>query len=370
MSGLITIGGALGFWGLRMRNRSKIGVTPLRRDPCDGVAPWRSACIAPSQLRAWCDSTINASHDQLCSRVLRPPMPGGRQLAKAISSREQAFTHVFSAGLWSGSGAGKSGGASDLNATSCLRPALIDILEWIGIEKAAGEPIQVLDAPCGDLQWIPTLWDELRARHTGDSKPRSIKYMGIDIVKPLIDSHRRWSTEVSTLAWLKRRHVSMSFDHHDVVEEALKQSYDLIHTKDMMIHLTNRDALTVLKTFAESGSRWLMATTSPRLFTAKWHHPEWPPAARRNYDLGLSVDMGKMLAAGSPYQQHGNGRDVDLERPPYNLPPPLCRSMQFPPMRAQMNLWDLHIVAEHLNVSRRHDGRRRKVPRSAHSPGL
>ena len=69
--------------------------------------------------------------------------------------------------------------------------------------------------------------------------------------------------------------------------------------------------------------------------------------------------MGKMQLPATAYQQHGNARDVDLERPPYSLPRPVCRSMQFPQMRAQMNLWDLWALADHLNVTRRRAKARR-----------
>ena len=246
-----------------------------------------------------------------------------------------------------------------MNATSCLRPTLIDVLAWIGRQKPANEPIRVLDAPCGDLEWMPTLWQE-RAGHGRNGEPlRRIEYTGMDIVQPLIDGHQQWAAKAATTARLARLRVSVKFEQHDVVAEPLRRSYDLIHTKDMMIHLTNSDVMAVLKTFAASGSRWLMATTGPRLFTAAWHHPEWPATARQNYELGVSKDMERMQPAAGAYQQHGNGRDVDLERPPYSLPRPLCRSMQFPPMRAQMNLWDLRALADHLNVTRRHARRDR-----------
>ena len=290
----------------------------------------------------------------------------GRRLQAASQtavddSRAAVFSTVFSKKLW-GVGAKKriwgrgdsssgrhhgSGAASTLPATLCTREALLRVLRWVGTQLPPARPLKMLDVPCGDMTWMPALWHEYHEivrPHDGSSNATSttsspistgatgatssavdgllpllpgrvLDYQGVDIVAPLIEYHRQ-STVLREQA--ARSSVRASYAVHDIVSKPLPQAFDLVFTKDMMIHLRTADALQALQHFASSGSRFLLATTNP------------------------SVRENKELPGGTHgYSQPGAGRDVNLELTPFNLTAPLCRSMQFAPTDAQMFLWDL-----------------------------
>ena len=286
-------------------------------------------------------------HRRLASLLDRNEVPDKRAAARsppppppARISRAAAFHAVFSKKLW-GVGAKKhiwgrgdttsgrhrgSGAASTLPATLCTREALVRVLRWVATQIPEDRPLTMLDVPCGDLTWMPTLWQE---HHQAAQRERSaegrtpphassaaLEYHGLDIVAPLIERHQR-SAEVGQLA--SQSGVRATFNASDIVSTPLARPYDLVFTKDMTIHLRTEDALQVFRRIAASGSRFLLATTNP--------------SVRVNRQLPGADDQS--------YSEPGAGRDLNLELPPFNFSAPLCRSMQFRPTNAQMHLWDL-----------------------------
>ena len=142
--------------------------------------------------------------------------------------------------------------------------------------------ISLLDIPCGDMTWMPRFLD------TRDD----VDYTGMDIVPEIINTHKK---KFSKKPW--------KFVHQDIVASALDKPYDLIHTRQMLQHLTNRDVLTALRHFSASGSGFLLATTFA------------------TYPLVHELE---------PHQP-ARYRTLNLELPPFSLTRPLCYSRDGPP---------------------------------------
>ena len=234
------------------------------------------------------------------------------------------FSHVYRDSLWAGVSGTKSGEGSSSGAAKCTRTALLHVLMSLSAHKRGGALLSMLDAPCGDLVWMPELWRDYLSSGAG----RRLLYHGVDIVQPLIDS-LSVSRRVRRAA--DASGVNVSFSRHDVTSMPLRRAYDLVFTRDMMIHLRNKDIFNALRVFAESGSRFLLATTM---------------------ESGSSGPSNQDLPGGDNYRVHGAGHDIILDRPPWNLPPPLCASFQYQeaqeakPEAAEpavfLGLWDMH----------------------------
>ncbi|MGH3495671.1 MAG: methyltransferase domain-containing protein, partial [Sciscionella sp.] len=101
---------------------------------------------------------------------LAAPWHGAHDLRLRLTSRQALFTEIYRSQAW-GSRESSSGTGSELRATDNIRANLPDMLSRIGATS-------LLDAPCGDWNWM---------RHI-DLPVR--RYYGVDIVAPLIESDR------------------------------------------------------------------------------------------------------------------------------------------------------------------------------------
>ena len=126
------------------------------------------------------------------------------------------------------------------------------------------------DVPCGDFNWMPTFLD---------AHP-SIGYVGYDVVPALIAQNRQWFPD-------------RDFRLLDITE-AVPDAADLLLCKDLLNHLSEVDVRAALANMIRSGSTYLLLTSN-RGFT--------------NEELGAE-------------QPHAS-RFLNLEAPPYALPPPL-----------------------------------------------
>lgn len=154
-----------------------------------------------------------------------------------------------------------SGRGSSLRSTQAIRRELPALFAELGVRS-------VVDAGCGDFNWFGALQLDLDG------------YLGIDVVEGLarLNEDRHGGDG--------RRFASL-----DIIRDSLPRA-DLILCRDCLVHLKNRQVSAALHNFQRSRSRYLLATT----FTAP--HP--------NLDAPL-----------------GGWRALNLERPPFNLGPPL-----------------------------------------------
>ena len=141
----------------------------------------------------------------------------------------------------------KSGGGSTLKQTAIIRQELPSILEKFNIRS-------MLDAPCGDLNWMKEI----------DLK--DCDYIGADIVPDLI-------TQNITLYSRSKK----TFLVKDIVSDDLPK-VDLIFCRDCLVHLSVSDVLKTLSNFKKSGSTYLLTTTflgnrknKINMITGDWH---------------------------------------------------------------------------------------------------
>ena len=175
-----------------------------------------------------------------------------------LSDREGIFTKIYRSDWW-GSPESKSGAGSQLARTETFRR---ELRAWI----RNGRLMSLLDAPCGDYNWI---------RHV--EFPDNFRYVGGDIVGELIEANRN-------------QFPAVEFLHMDVLTDPLPK-VDAWLCRDALIHFPNRSALSVIERFAASDIRYLLATTFP--------------SVTDNRDIGF-----------------GQYRPVNLGLPPFNMPPP------------------------------------------------
>lgn len=153
-----------------------------------------------------------------------------------------------------------SGAAATLEETAVLRNALPRLAE----QNKVGS---VLDIPSGDFHWMQHVrWN--------------VDYTGADVVPEIVAENQR------LYGGARQRFVLL-----DVTRDPLPR-VDLIHCRDLLIHLSNRDCLAALRNFVGSGSRLLLTSH----FAGRVSNPEIVS---------------------------GDFRPVNLCAPPFHLPPPV-----------------------------------------------
>jgi hypothetical protein len=176
------------------------------------------------------------------------------------SNLEIVFTNIYQNNAW-GSKESVSGGGSTLTQTSLIRKALPELFTSLNIKT-------ILDAPCGDRNWIKEI------------NLTSFTYIGLDIVPEIIQKN-------------KQLFPSINFLLSDICKDSIPQ-VDLILCRDCLGHLPNNEIINALKNFKKSNSKYLLTTT----FTDK------------NRKVNNDIRAGKW-------------RTIDLSRPPFNIGDPL-----------------------------------------------
>ena len=106
--------------------------------------------------------------------------------------------------------------------------------------------IRVLHVPCGSMTWMPSfLLDDVA---DDDVK---IEYTGMDSVPHVINEHREYFKFIP----------SMKFEIHDIVQEPLSESYDLIIWRHMTKFRKKSEIMSALRHIDGSGSGFMYATT-------------------------------------------------------------------------------------------------------------
>jgi hypothetical protein len=229
-------------------------------------------------------------------KILRYPFAAAaRRIADTrLSSQpspEDKFTWIYQKNYWQ-SDESASGDGSTLEYTANLRKELPALFDKFSIRT-------ILDAPCGDFNWMREL---LRGM--------DIAYTGGDIVRPLIES-------------LNEHHGApgRAFIHLDLAADKLPKA-DLMICRDCLFHLSYADTRAVLKNYLDSGTPYLLTTTHK-------NHGGWA-----NQDI-----------------RTGFYRQIDLFAAPYHFPAaPLARIDDWvaPFPAREMCLWSREQVADAL----------------------
>jgi hypothetical protein len=199
-----------------------------------------------------------------------------------LSSRER-FELVHARSLW-GSAESVSGTGSTWAETAVLRSRLPALLRRLAVRT-------LLDVPCGDFNWL---------QHVDLG---SIRYVGLDVVAPLIEQNR-----------LRYAAPGREFHVGDLLVDALPAA-DAALVRDCLVHLSFEEGRRALGRLQTSGIRYLLLTTFP------------------------ATDVNEDIPSGL-------WRPLNMERPPFGLPPPdLLLHEGHPDVRyasKSLGLWDLH----------------------------
>ena len=155
-----------------------------------------------------------------------------------------------------------SGEGSDVLRTTHLREELGRLFQSLGIKT-------LLDIPCGDFNWMR------KVDLTG------IRCTGADVVEELVRGNSKLYTGL----------LGVDFQVLDITTDNLPQ-VDLILCRDCLVHFSFENVFKALENVCWSGSVFLLTTTFP--------------ATHKNVDIIT-----------------GKWRTLNLEIPPFNLPPPM-----------------------------------------------
>ena len=188
------------------------------------------------------------------------------------------FSSIYEENSWNNPES-RSGRCATVEATERVRQQLPALVKKLGVKS-------MLDAPCGDFNWMQHTELELD------------KYIGADVVPDLIKRNQE--------SYAK---PGREFRVIDITKDEIP-TVDLIFCRDCLIHLSLHYMSAAIANFKKSGSKYLLTTT----YTT---HPE-------NTDILT-----------------GDCRFINLEIPPFNLPEPLELIVEEPETSKSMGLWRL-----------------------------
>lgn len=191
---------------------------------------------------------------------------------------EIIFSDIYENNLW-GDSESVSGRGSTLGRTNVVRNELPALLAELEAES-------LLDAPCGDFNWM---------RETDLS---AVQYTGADVVHDLISRNQR------LYGGNGRKFVKL-----DLTRDSLPTA-DVILCRDCFIHFSFRDIRATLMNFKQSNSKFLIATTHKL------------------------VEEHRDIVT-------GQGRNVNLLLPPFNFPEPFRMIVEDTELAKCLGVWRL-----------------------------
>lgn len=223
--------------------------------------PWRRAEVIAIQYLGQLKKGLREPAYKLMGKIKSIVKAALGVLRSRTEGVQAKFSRIYAENVF-GSEESRSGEGSTMVQTAVLREELPRLLAELGAHS-------MIDAPCGDLNWM---------QHCSLGVDR---YIGIDIVEPLIAAdQKRFGNEMR------------EFLCRDIIRDPLPK-VDVILCRDCLVHLDFKQALEAVRNFRRSGSTYLLSTT----FTSR-------PA---NVDL-KGADIWRTL---------------NLELSPFNFPPPL-----------------------------------------------
>ena len=181
------------------------------------------------------------------------------------NTSEKRFHMIYKTNFWS-SNESASGLGSELKNTANIEKEIVNIINKYEIKS-------ILDAPCGDFNWVKNVLNE------------DLSYIGGDIVQEIIDNNIQ-----------KFKGDNLDFINLDITNENFPDS-DLMICRDCLIHLSFKSIKLFFENFRKSKINYLLLTT----YKLK----------DRNKEID-NLDI-----------PDGEYREIDLTRPPFSLPKPL-----------------------------------------------
>ena len=184
-----------------------------------------------------------------------------------LKSSKERFDFIYKTNFW-GSTESLSGGGSEIRNTENIRNQIKNIINKYNIKK-------ILDAPCGDFNWVKLIIDD------------RLEYIGADIVENLI---------LKNINHYKSKNIS--FATLDITKDKLPDA-DLMLCRDCLIHLSNLSIKKFIQNFKNSKIKYLLLTS---------YEAKKDEFSHKNKDI-----------------QDGDYRSINLLKPPFRLPNPLLK---------------------------------------------
>lgn len=189
---------------------------------------------------------------------------------------ERVFSRFYRRNVWADPES-RSGRSSTVAATAAVRRELPELLAHLGARS-------LLDAPCGDLNWI---------RHVELAIDR---YVGADIVADLVEQNK------ATFAGSSREFAVI-----DVTRDPVPK-VDVILCRDCLIHLPYSSIHSAIANFKRSGSTFLLTTTN------------------------TTANENRNIVTGDCFL-------LNLEQSPFDLPPPIRTLRESDVHGRSLGLW-------------------------------
>lgn len=191
---------------------------------------------------------------------------------------EAVFSDIYRKNAWADPES-VSGRGSTLARTEVIRRELPSLLGSVGARS-------LLDAPCGDFNWMQYV-------PLGD-----IAYIGADVVPELIARNRAFENAPRRV-----------FAVLNITRDRLPQ-VDVILCRDCLIHFSYQDIDAAIANFKRSNSGFLLATT--------------------HINVTENTDI-----------RTGGWRSINLQLPPFNFPPPGRLIIEDPELGKGLGMWKL-----------------------------
>jgi hypothetical protein len=160
---------------------------------------------------------------------------------------EDRFTMIYYSNYWKDKES-SSGTGSNLKSTKMILYRLPLILKKFKIKK-------VVDAPCGDFNWMSRLF----------ITKKNIYYTGIDVVQKIVDlNNSKYSSKYNKIIFI----------HKNIIVEKLPNA-DLLINRDFLFHLSYSDIFKFLKNFINSKIKFILISGHNNQFPYKF----------KNYDV-------------------------------------------------------------------------------------
>ena len=181
------------------------------------------------------------------------------------NSQKERFELIYKTNFWT-SKESISGLGSEQKNTINIKKGIIDIINDHKIKS-------ILDAPCGDFNWIKNILNE------------DLQYIGGDIVNDLINKNLK-----------KHKEKNINFLQLDITNDNLPEA-DLMICRDCLIHLSFKNIKLFFKNFKKSKINFLLLTS---------YKLKDPNKEIKNLDI-----------------PDGEFREIDMSEPPFSLPKPI-----------------------------------------------
>ena len=192
-------------------------------------------------------------------------------------SLKEIFQDVYTNWRFGGWPESKSGGGSTMEETEIIRQQIKQIIKDKEIKS-------VIDAPCGDFNWMKDIVYSFES------------YTGCDIVPEIIADNQKYANSI------------IKFQELDLTQGEIPEA-DLLITRDVIGHLTLEDGKKVIANILKSKCKYLLTTT--------WYNPtdENYFQTHINHDREVTLDRQWEAGAAQFYP-------VCLHSEPFNLPKP------------------------------------------------